>query len=97
MGGEGKIEICIDPTSQDFTGLGPAGTFAAISVTDYGVGLDPKNLEHIFEPFFTTREVGEGTGLGLSQVYGFVKQWVAISRREQTWKRHQNSFLPAQG
>ena len=74
MEGEGKIEICVDPTSQDLLELGPAGSVAAISVTDHGAGIDPKNLEHIFEPFFTTKEVGKGTGLGLSQVYGFVKQ-----------------------
>jgi signal transduction histidine kinase len=51
-----------------------AGPFAAISVIDSGVGIAPHLQERIFDPFFTTKGAGQGTGLGLSQVFGFVKQ-----------------------
>ncbi|WP_159450390.1 PAS domain S-box protein [Bradyrhizobium mercantei] len=55
-------------------GVERAGDHLVIEVTDTGTGISPAHLEKIFDPFFSTKEVGQGTGLGLSMVFGFVKQ-----------------------
>ena len=61
------------PQAAERHGSG-SGDFATISISDTGAGIPADKLSHIFEPFFTTQEIGKGTGLGVSQVFGFAKQ-----------------------
>ncbi|MFW3166324.1 PAS domain-containing protein [Pseudomonas syringae pv. syringae] len=64
-----SLEECTDPDH----GI-PAGEHLSIRVTDTGIGMSPDIAAKAFEPFFTTKAIGAGTGLGLSMVYGFVRQ-----------------------
>lgn len=72
-GGTLTLETC-NMTSRGEDADIPAGDFVLLSVTDNGVGMTPEVLERAVEPFFTTKNLGHGTGLGLSMAYGFVKQ-----------------------
>jgi PAS domain S-box-containing protein len=58
----------------------PSGEFICIAVTDTGVGMSPATIDRAFEPFYTTKPMGQGTGLGLSMIYGFVRQSEGVAR-----------------
>ncbi|WP_230178867.1 PAS domain S-box protein [Aquabacterium sp. CECT 9606] len=79
MGGAGRLTLEVDNVSlgddhaQDPLDAQP-GQYVMIAVSDTGSGMPPDVLERVFEPFFTTKAEGHGTGLGLSMVYGFIKQ-----------------------
>jgi PAS domain S-box-containing protein len=61
-----------------------AGDYIVVCVGDTGIGMSPSTLEKVFEPFFTTKPIGQGTGLGLSMIYGFAKQSRGHVRIEST-------------
>jgi CheY-like chemotaxis protein len=76
-GGKVTIEAANVYLDEQYIRANPetmSGQFVVLCVSDTGEGMPPDVLARAFEPFFTTKEAGQGTGLGLSQVYGFVKQ-----------------------
>lgn len=71
-----------EPLTEELTL--PPGEYVALGVRDTGVGIPPERLGYVFDPFYTTKPLGEGTGLGLSMVYGFAKQSGGAVRIEST-------------
>jgi len=75
-GGEmtiGTRAVHLDAGAAQRLGVAP-GAYVTISVSDSGVGMAPDLVDKVFDPFFTTKPLGQGTGLGLSMVYGFARQ-----------------------
>jgi len=76
-GGTLAISTRVTALDETYAALHPGvaiGSYVTIELADTGIGMSPELLERIFEPFFTTKSAGQGTGLGLSMVYGFIKQ-----------------------
>lgn len=84
-GGELRLRAC-NAEAADKEGLQnlAPGDYVLLTVSDDGMGMDPALVEHAFEPFFTTKNVGQGPGLGLSQVHGFATQAGGAARLAST-------------
>jgi len=83
-GGTFTISVGHAPATEELDVDKREGAFVAIAFSDSGTGIPPNLLSKIFDPFFTTKEVGKGSGLGLSQVYGFAHQAGGTVKAEST-------------
>ncbi|HIE57785.1 MAG TPA: response regulator, partial [Anaerolineales bacterium] len=99
-GGEIRFDLSkinIKPEDTRPTSDIPSGAWIWVRITDTGTGIPPEAQPHIFEPFFTTKPVGKGTGLGLAQVYGIIKQhngFINFESRPESGTQF-NIYLPS--
>ena len=76
-GGQLTVETALIDLDEAYAAAKPEvapGRYVVIAVSDTGVGISPELMDKVFDPFFTTKPIGQGTGLGLSMVYGFARQ-----------------------
>jgi PAS domain S-box-containing protein len=84
QGGRLTIEtanVAVTPELAEWSSDASAGDFVRLTISDTGIGMDAETKQRLFEPFFTTKRLGQGTGLGLSTVYGIVQQlggWISV-------------------
>ena len=84
MDGHGKLTVALSNCTIDGSEDLAPGQYVQLALGDTGSGIAPELIDKIFEPFFTTKKEGEGTGLGLSMAYGFLKQSGGHIRAEST-------------
>ena len=99
-GGKLSIEISVVDLDEAYCRIHQdisPGQYVVIAVSDTGVGMSSDLLDKVFEPFFTTKPIGQGTGLGLSMIYGFARQSNGQVRIESTIGKGTtvSIFLPA--